>query len=118
MVLERNKLIFCIGAFLAIVKANFATGQVVQSVGEAKKSSVRVYISDFPDTADLHVFVVTSKKQAIGNQGLWYFQDSQTYAQKKIFFVEEKSAADLSIYFVEEKSQAGWINNRKMKLFE
>lgn len=92
--------------------------QVVQSVGEKRKNSISVYISDYPDQADLHVFIVDNKKDALGNQGLWYFQDSQTYAQKKIYFVDDSKTADLIIYFTEEKSQAGWIRKTKQKLFE
>ena len=93
-------------------------GQVIQSVAEPSKKSIPVYITDYPDEADLHVFIVPSKKQAQGNQGFWYFQDSQTYAEKKIFFVGSADAATLKIYFVEEKNEAGWIRKEKQKAFE
>lgn len=97
---------------------SWVQAQIVQSVGTLKKNVIPVYIADFPEEADLHVFTVTSKKQAIGNQGLWYFQDSQTYAEKKIFFVDTPAEAQLTVFFVEEKAQAGWLKRKKQVLLE
>jgi len=92
--------------------------QVVQSVGSLKKNTLPVFIVDFPEEADLFVCTVDSKKLAQGNQGLWYFQDSQTYADKKIFFVDQRELSKLQIYFIDDPSRAGWQNKAKKNLLE
>ena len=51
--------------------------------------------------------------QAEGNDGLWYFVDYASQADKKVHFVEYESQSDLKIYFVEYKSYAGWKNSSK-----
>ena len=66
--------------------------------------------------ADLKVYKVDYKSQAKGNNGLWYFVDYKSQADKKIYFVDYKSQADLKVYFVEYKSMSGWINNKKKHL--
>ena len=106
-------LTFILGLLLCSVQA-----QVVQSVGVLKNNTIPVFIVDFPEEADLFVCTVDSKKLAQGNQGLWYFQDSQTYADKKIFFVDKQELSKLQIYFIDEPSQAGWQNKAKKKLLE
>ena len=109
----RLVLVFILGFFLCHLQA-----QVVQSLGTLKKNALPVFIVDFPEEADLFVCTVDSKKLAQGNQGLWYFQDSQTYADKKIFFVDQREFSKLQIYFIDEPSQAGWQNKAKQHLLE
>lgn len=48
--------------------------------------------------------------------GLWYFVDYASQADKKIFFVDYASQADLKIYFMDYQSQAGWRNKSKLHL--
>ena len=62
------------------------------------------------------VYKVDYKSEAKGNDGLWYFVEYESQADKKIFFVDYESEADLKIYFVKYKSQAGWNNPVKKYL--
>ena len=71
---------------------------------------------EFESQADLKVYKVDYKSQAIGNEGLWYFVDYQSQSDKKVFFVNYKSQSDLNIFFVKYKSQAGWRNKNKIHL--
>ena len=66
--------------------------------------------------ADLKVYKVDYKSQAKGNNGLWYFVDYKSQADKKIYFVDYKSQADLKVYFVKYNSMSGWLNNKKKHL--
>lgn len=103
---------------LAVIFCLSLPAQVVQSVGIPSKKAIPVFITDYPEEADLWVFMLDSKKQATGNKGLWYFQDSQTYADKKVFFVESKEESKLTIFFVEEAKLAAWKNKKKRSLLE
>ena len=62
------------------------------------------------------IYSVDQSSQADGNDGLWYFVDYASQADKKIYFVEYESQSDLKIYFVKYKSQAGWNNRSKKHL--
>ena len=106
---------------LAVALVSLCMGihaQVIQSTAIAANNSLSVFITDYPEEADLCVFIVDSKNQAIGNNGFWYFQDSQTYADKKIFFVEDSVQADLKINFVDQQELAGWKNKTRKFLLD
>jgi len=62
------------------------------------------------------VYKVEYKSQAKGNDGLWFFEDYKSQADKKIYFTEYKSNSDLTIFFVDYKSQAGWQDKSKKYL--
>ena len=117
MELAPNKKFFFTGILLAITCLSIHA-QVVQSVGRTSSKAISVFIVDYPEEADLWVYTLDSKKQATGNRGLWYFQDSQSYADKKIFFVESREESKLKIFFVEEAKLAGWKNQKKKPLLE
>ena len=76
----------------------------------------KIYSFNYASQSDFKVFVVDYESQAIKNDGLWYFVNYKSDADKKIYFVEYKSQADLKIYFVKYKSQAGWNENSKKHL--
>ena len=56
------------------------------------------------------------KSQAKRNEGLWYFVDYKSQADKKIYFTDYKSNSDITIFFVDYKSQAGWQDKSKKHL--
>ncbi len=64
---------------LAVALVSLCMGidaQVIQSTAIAAKNSLSVFITDYPEDADLCVFVVDSKNQAKGEQ--WVFGISKT----------------------------------------
>ena len=90
-------------------------GQVVYSC-EYKSAQVKVYVADYKSDADLVVYKCSYKSDATGNDGLWYFAEYKSDANKTIYFCDYKSDADLVIYFSEYKSDAGWQNSSKKHL--
>ena len=52
------------------------------------QSDFKVFVVDYESQADLKVFKVDYKSQAIKNDGLWYFVNYKSDADKKIYFVE------------------------------
>ena len=75
-----------------------------------------MYVVGNKSQADLNVFKLDYFSQAKRNEGLWYFVDYPSQADKKIFFVDYPSQSDLKIFFVEYKSQSGWNSNSKKHL--
>ena len=71
---------------------------------------------EYKSQADLCVYKVNYKSQAKGNEGLWYFEEYKSQADKKIYFADYKSNSDLTIFFVDYKSQAGWQDKSKKHL--
>ena len=64
---------------------------------------------------DLKVYEVKYESQA-NKDGLWFWANYESQADKKIFFVDYESQADLKIFFVDYESQAGWKNSSKKPL--
>ncbi len=56
--------------------------------------------------------------QASRNDGIWFFTNYQSGADKKVFFCNYQSQADLVIYFTSYQSGAGWKRNAKKYLME
>ena len=50
------------------------------------------------------------------NEGLWYFVDYKSQADKKIYFTDYKSNSDITIFFVDYKSQA-WLAGQVKETF-
>ena len=71
---------------------------------------------EYKSQADLFVYTVAYKSQAKRNEGLWYFVDYKSQADKKIYFTDYKSNSDITIFFVDYKSQAGWQDKSKKHL--
>jgi hypothetical protein len=72
-----------------------------------------VFVVDYRSDADLIVYKCDYSSDAQGNEGLWYFCEYRSDADKKIFFVDYRSDADLKIFFAEYRSDAGWQNTEK-----
>tara|TARA_B100001057_G_scaffold97357_1_gene94132 strand:+ start:6124 stop:6465 length:342 start_codon:yes stop_codon:yes gene_type:complete len=109
---KKNQLIFL---FLCLTFHN-TYAQKIYTVNYSSQSDIKVFVVEHESQADLKVFKVNSKTQAEGNDGLWYFVDYKSKAEKYIYFVDYKSQADLKIFFVDYKSRAGWKNNNKKHL--
>ena len=61
--------------------------QKIYSVEYMSQADFKVYVVDYVSQADLKVFKVDYKSQAIKNDGLWYFVNYKSDADKKIYFV-------------------------------
>ena len=59
---------------------------------------------------------VESRAKKTENRGIWFFEDIESRADKKIFFEDIESRAELKIYFTDIESRAGWRNNQKKYL--
>ncbi len=99
--------------FTLISVFSFAKAQTIFSVDYANQADFKVYVVDYASQADLLVNKVKHKSHVKDNQGLWFFVDYKSQAEKSIFFVEYQSQADLLIHFVDYKSQAGWKTKSK-----
>jgi len=96
-----------------VVLAPFVKAQSIFSTQYESQAEVTVFVVDYESQADLLVHKVKYASQAKGNEGLWYFVDYSSQADKKIFFVPYASQADIKIFFVDYESKAGW-NNKKL----
>jgi uncharacterized protein YndB with AHSA1/START domain len=75
-----------------------------------------VYETSSRYSCDLRVFKTSSRYEADGNEGLWYFTNSRYDADKKIFITDSQYDADLIICYVDSKYDAGWQNESKQLL--
>ena len=101
---------------ITFIFSSFCYSQKVFSVKYSSEAQVKVYVVKYESEADLKVYKTTSQSEADKNQGIWYFTDYNSQADKKIYFVDYSSQADLKICFVNYKSQAGWRNKEKIHL--
>ena len=74
---------------------------------------MKVYVTTTKSEADLVVYQCSSKSEASGNQGLWYFVSSASDARKKVYITDTKSDADIVVYYTRTKSEACWQNRSK-----
>ena len=74
---------------------------------------MKVYVTTTKSEADLVVYKCSSKSEASGNNGLWYFVSSKSDAKTTVYFVSSKSDSDIVIYYTSTKSEAGWQNRSK-----
>ena len=81
------------------------------------EANVSVYVVNSEDLADLKVFDTQKRIQSKGNKGVWYFEDREKRAKKKVFFTDNINQSDIKIIFVDKKRKAGWLNNNKKHLF-
>ena len=56
------------------------------SVQYKSQADVKIFVVEYKSQADLCVYKVDYKSQAKGNEGLWYFEDYKSQADKKIYF--------------------------------
>jgi len=108
----RNLLVVALVGLTSVGKA-----QSVFSTKYESQAEVKVFVVDFESQADLLVCKVKYSSQAIGNEGLWFFEEYSSKADKKIFFVSYASQADVKIFFVEYESKAGWKNKELIHHF-
>lgn len=91
----------------------------------------KIYVTDVPTVANLKVYVVNSPVNADltvykanspiypgvdENEGIWYFVNMRTTADKTIYFVSNPTIADLKIYFTTIPTAAGWRTPSKRPL--
>lgn len=93
-----------------------AYGQKVCVVDREYRADVKVYVEDREYRADLLVYETDRPDRAAGNKGIWYFEDTDFRADKKIIFVDSPDRADLKICFVDREYQAGWKKSSKKHL--
>ena len=82
-------MLFSIKNFTVIVLILISSsiyGQKVFSTKYKSQSDVSVFVVKYESQCDLKVFKVDYQSNTKGNNGLWYFVDYETKADKKIFF--------------------------------
>ena len=112
IVIMRNLLVVALIGLTSVGKA-----QSVFSTKYESQAEVKVFVVDFESQADLLVCKVKYPSQAKGNEGLWFFEEYSSKADKKIFFVSYASQAEVKIFFIEYESKAGWKNKELIHHF-
>ena len=69
--------------FLFYLHSNYS--QKFFSVEYKSQDDLKIFVVEYKSLADLCVYKVDYKSQAKGNEGLWYFEDYKSQADKKIY---------------------------------
>ncbi len=104
----------CIAGLTASIKSN---AQIVATTDYVKQANVKVFVTQYKMDADVVVYKTPFLKNAVGNNGKWYFTASQGEANKKIYYIKHKEEADVIVYFTNNSAEAGWVNKKKRYLF-
>ena len=64
---------------------NHSFSQKIFSSKYSSDSDLNIFVVDYENQADLKVFKVDYLSQAKGNEGLWYFVEYKSKADKKIY---------------------------------
>ncbi len=78
----------------------------VYIVDNPREADYRVFVEETEGSADLWVFD-TDDKLFADRPGLWFFTETQAFADFYIYFDRSKQLADFSIYYIETESFAG-----------
>jgi hypothetical protein len=103
-------------AFSLFLISNYGISQKVYTESVASRADIKVYVETVESRADLIVYKESVASRATGNEGVWYFEEVKSRADKSIYFEEVASRADLKICFTDVKSRAGWKNSSKKSL--
>lgn len=109
---------FWILSLLLIGVIGIANSQKIYSTNVESRANVKVYVESVESRADLVVYKtkIPSRAKKEDNKGIWFFEDVESRADKKIYFEDVESRADLKIYFTDVESRAGWRNPSKKHL--
>ena len=92
-------------------------GQRLHIVDHAFRADVKVCEVDYPNQADVLVYIAPYPHRAKGNKGHWYFTEFKFTSDKSVFFTKYRYQADVNVYFVRYPGQAKWRNEEKKKYF-
>lgn len=94
--------------------------QKVYDTHNESRANLKVYVVNNESRADLIVYItdVASRARQKDNKGIWFLENVESRADKKICFVNTESRADLKVFFTNTESRAGWRKKEKMHLME
>jgi hypothetical protein len=97
---------------LAIFSTDCASSQVI-FVSRYNDAHLKIFVTEYKSDADLVVYKTPYKSDAVGNDGVWYFTEHKSDAEKVVRFVKSRNEADLIIYYTLFKNDAGWKSKSK-----
>jgi hypothetical protein len=101
---------------LLMLSYNITYSQRVFKTNNKSESDVIIKVVEDEKTADVKIYEAVRRAEARGNKGIWYFEQKEKKAHKKIFFSQDENIADIKIFFVDKKYKSGWVNNNKRYL--
>jgi hypothetical protein len=85
----------------------FANAQKVYKTSYKSEADKIIFVTEYKSEADMIVYETKYKSEAKSYSGLWFWTESKSEADWKVYFTKNKSEANLKIYFTKNKSEAG-----------
>lgn len=113
-----NRLSFFVLVLLLSGIKNLQAGNIYK-VDYPNQADVKVFIVEYPNQADLLVYVTNQILVAKDKDEIWHYVKYPNQSDIKVYFVDYPNQAEVKVYFVEFVNQARWrIESKNMGRFK